>query len=181
MCAAIIAMHKAYAVDIDIDEDIIKAFPVKPEHTDTTSTPDLIPDVWEQAEYQVECERITKSKYPMIEQYAPQAIKEVCQRPSIMTCPECQAAERILWCAKQFGKSLDGLKKNPELYYYCGECFSPRLELVVKIIDAFARKANLDHDQAFALFKEFNRAMVQAQKDGHRERAKYEYDLTHPN
>jgi hypothetical protein len=169
--AAITAAHNAYAVDIDID-------------TDTTSTWDGIPNVWEEAEYKVECEQFTKSKYPMVEQYAPARMQEVCQRPSIIPCPECEAAERIFWCAKKIGKSLDGLKKNPKLYYYCEQCFSldnHNQELVIKIIDAIGHKVPLSYDETFALYQEFNQAVAQAQKDGDQERAKSIQELTHPN
>lgn len=151
MCTAIAAISNAYAINVDLIH------------------PPVVP---------------VKSQYPMIEQYAPEAIKEVCQRRSIIPCPECEAAERMLWCAKKIGKSLDGFKENPELFYYCEQCFSfdnPNQNLIVKIIDAIAHKASLNNDEAFALLKEFNRAVAQAQKDGTQEKITYLHDLAHPN
>lgn len=164
LCAAIIAINNAYA---DAESGLGERMNIPYSPSDTPSN-----------------QETKKTRYPMIEQYAPETIKEVCQRPSIITCPECQAAERMLWCAKQLGKTLDINKENTELYYYCQQCLtidSPDQKLIVTIIDAIACKAHLNHDQAFALLKEFNRAVAQAQKDGDQEKAKYLNELTHPN
>src|SRR5579862_8789667 len=72
-------------------------------HTDTTSTWDRIPDVWKEAEYQVQYEEVIKSqlksRYPTIEKHAPDAIKKFCEK--YKDCPACDIMEKMFWCTEK--------------------------------------------------------------------------------